>query len=122
MAQTAHGSAEAAPVAAVAERLQVADALAVAISASVVVAHFALVAFAELGCAVAHAATAPAVVPPRVAAVATESSVAAQLHVFSALFSVDVGQHLCAPPIIETSNALLEFPNAWNSAFVLLGD
>src|SRR5262245_17895828 len=47
---------------------------------------------------------------------------AAQLHVFAALFSVHLGQHLCAPPIIETPNALLEFSNAWNSVFVLLGD
>src|SRR5206468_1438405 len=80
VAQTAHGSAEAAPAAAVAERLQLADALAAAISASVAVAHFVFVAVAALDCAVVRVALASAVGQPHVAAVATESSVVAQIH------------------------------------------
>ena len=85
VAQTAHGSAEVAPAAAVAEQLQVAGAVVAAISSFVVVAHDASVALAESDYAVARAASASAVAQPRVAAAATESFVVSQLHVASAL-------------------------------------
>lgn len=102
VAQTAHGSAEAAPGADVAPQLQVADVLALAISASVVVAHFALVVLAALDCAVARAAPASAVELPHVVAVATESSVVAPRHV--ALAVVD------APIVFDPADEAVDLP------------
>ena len=102
VAQTAHGLAEPAPVAAAAPQLQVADALAAAISASAVVAHFAFVVLAALDCAAARAAPASAVARTRAVVVVTESSVVAPRHV--ALAVVD------APIVFDPADEAVDLP------------